>query len=147
MKVNSSDINKTKASLINIFFNYGTTIVLIINSIFLVPFYLNYMSLSDYGAWLTAIAALNIIMLIDPGVSSVSSQRMAKSFSENSDQLFQEVFLSSLLLSIFFFFCTLLIGFIASSYAIDLLNYEGKERIEELKLAINIHSYRAGPDL
>ena len=70
MKVNSSEINKTKASLINIFFNYGTTLVLIINSIFLVPFYLNYMSLSDYGAWLTAIAAINIVMLIDPGISS-----------------------------------------------------------------------------
>lgn len=144
MKVNSSDINKTKASLINIFFNYGSTIVLIINSIFLVPFYLNYMSLSDYGAWLTAIAALNIIMLVDPGMSSVSSQRMSKSFSENSDKQFQEVFLSSILVSIFFSFCILSIGFVASSYAIDLLNYEEKERIEELNFAINIYIFAIG---
>ena len=83
-------------------------------------------------------------MLVDPGMSSVSSQRMSKSFSENSDKQFQEVFLSSILVSIFFSFCILSIGFVASSYAIDLLNYEEKERIEELNFAINIYIFAIG---
>jgi len=139
VKVNSSEINKTKASLINIFFNYGTTLVLIINSIFLVPFYLNYMSLSDYGAWLTAIAAINIVMLIDPGISSVSSQRMSKSFSEDSDKDFQGFFLSSFMLAMLFSIFTLFIGFMLASYALDLLDYEDQNRIVELNKAIKIY--------
>ena len=43
------------------------------------------MSLSDYGAWLTAIATINIIMLIDPGISSVCSQRLSRHFNDDSD--------------------------------------------------------------
>ncbi len=139
MKVNSSEINKTKASLINVFFNYGTTLVLIINSIFLVPFYLNYMSLSDYGAWLTAIAAINIVMIIDPGISSVSSQRMSKSFSEDSDKDFQGFFLSSFMIAMLFSIFTLFIGFMLASYALDLLDYEDQNRIVELNKAIKIY--------
>ena len=104
MKVKSSDINKTKASLVNVVFNYGSSIVLIVNTIFLVPFYLNYMSLSDYGAWLTAIAATNLIMLVDPGISSVSSQRMSKSFSNNSDKDFQGIFISSIVIALIFLY-------------------------------------------
>jgi O-antigen/teichoic acid export membrane protein len=88
--VESSKINKTKASLINVFFVYGSSVVLIINSILLVPFYLNYMNLSDYGAWLTAVAVINVVMVIDPGISTVSSQRLSKSFTENSDKDFQK---------------------------------------------------------
>ncbi len=139
MKVDSSDINKTKASLVNIFFNYGTTIVLIINSIFLVPFYLGYMSLSDYGAWLTAIAAINIIMIIDPGVSSVSSQQLSKAFTENSDKTFQRTFLSSLLIGVCFSFLTLSIGFIVLSYIPLLINYEDPAKLIELDQAIRMY--------
>ena len=94
MRIKSSEINKTKATFVNVLFNYGTSIVLIINSIVLVPFYLNYMSLSDYGAWLTAIATINIIMLIDPGISSVCSQRLSKHFNDDSDKEFQGTFFS-----------------------------------------------------
>ena len=139
MKVDSSDINKTRASLINVFFNYGTSIVLVINSIFLVPFYLGYMSLSDYGAWLTAIAAINIIMIIDPGVSSVSSQQLSKAFTENSDKTFQRIFLSSLLIGACFSFLTLLVGFIVSSYIPLLINYEDPIKLLELDRAVRIY--------
>ena len=110
MKIDSSEINETKATVVNLLFNYGTTIVLIINSIVLVPFYLNYMSFSEYGAWLTAIATINIIMIIDPGISSVSSQRLSQFFSEDSDKDFQSTFLSSLLIASFFTVLTFFIG-------------------------------------
>lgn len=139
MKIDSSEINKTKATLINIIFNYGTTIVLIINSIVLVPFYLNYMSFSDYGAWLTAIATINIIMIIDPGISSVSSQRLSRFFNKDSDEDFQSTFLSSLFIAGFFTILTFFIGLIISSYVPELLEYEDADKIKELNKATNIY--------
>ena len=139
MKIDSSAINKTKATVVNLLFNYGTTIVLIINSIVLVPFYLNYMSFSEYGAWLTAIATINIIMIIDPGISSVSSQRLSKSFNEDSDKDFQSTFLSSLFIASFFTVLTFFIGIIISFYVPALLDYEDADKIKELNNATNIY--------
>ena len=139
MKVKSSDINKTKASLVNVVFNYGSSIVLIVNTIFLVPFYLNYMSLSDYGAWLTAIAATNLIMLVDPGISSVSSQRMSKSFSNNSDKDFQGIFISSIVIALIFSLLIVLLGFFFTPVSINLLNYDDPNKLLELEKALKFY--------
>lgn len=139
MLLDSSTINKTKASLINVAFNYGATFILIINSILLVPFYLHYMNFSDYGAWLAAIAVVNIIMILDPGISSVSSQHLSKSFNDNSDQNFHKYFLSTLLTAICFFFLVVLIGLPASYYAISIINYEEPSRLIELQQALKFY--------
>ena len=139
MLVESSKINKTKASLINVFFVYGSTVVLIINSILLVPFYLNYMNLSDYGAWLTAVAVINVVMIIDPGISTVSSQRLSKSFTENSDKDFHKIFLSTLLTAICFCFLILFTGFIVLSYVPMVLDYEDPLKLLEFNQAMKIY--------
>jgi O-antigen/teichoic acid export membrane protein len=139
VRIKSSEINKTKATFVNVLFNYGTSIVLIINSIVLVPFYLNYMSLSDYGAWLTAIATINIIMLIDPGISSVCSQRLSKHFNDDSDKEFQGTFFSSLLMAGFFMIITLCFGLIIASFVPDLINYENNKQLEKLEIAMQLY--------
>ena len=139
MRINSSEINKTKATFVNVLFNYGTSIVLIINSIVLVPLYLKYMSLSDYGAWLTAIATINIIMLIDPGISSVCSQRLSKHFNDDSDKEFQGTFLSSFLIATFFMIITLCFGLIIASFVPDLINYENNGQLERLESAMKLY--------
>ena len=139
MLVESSKINKTKASLINVFFVYGSSVVLIINSILLVPFYLNYMNLSDYGAWLTAVAVINVVMIIDPGISTVSSQRLSKSFTENSDKDFHKIFLSTLLTAICFCFLILFTGFIVLSYVPIVLDYEDPLKLLEFNQAMKIY--------
>ena len=138
MRINSSEINKTKATFVNVF-NYGTSIVLIINSIVLVQLCLKYMSLFDYGAWLTAIATINIIMLIDPGISSVCSQRLSKHFNDDSDKEFQGTFLSSFLIATFFMIITLCFGLIIASFVPDLINYENNGQLERLESAMKLY--------
>lgn len=128
----SPDINKTKASFINIVFNYGSAFIQIINSIILVPLYLKYMTFSDYGAWMAALAAINILMVIDPGISSISSQRLSKNYAEENEQGFKESFNSPILLSLFFTLLILFIGIISIQYIPNFINYDNNLRNEEL---------------
>ena len=137
----SSSINKTKASFINLVFNYGAAVVQIINSIILVPFYLKFMDFSDYGAWIAAAAIVNIFMILDPGISAISAQKLSKSFAEDSDSEYQQVFISSIFLSIIFATLILIFGFFITSFIPELIDYENNKRVDELNLGLNIYVF------
>ena len=141
MLIKSFKIDKTKASAINLFFNYGAAIIQIINSIILIPLYLNYMTLSDYGAWIAGCAILNLITVIDPGLSSISSQRMSESYAKDDDKEFNSIFKSSLLFSIFFSVSILLIGFALITYVPALINYEESIESQALPEAFLIYIF------
>jgi len=135
----SSEINKTKASSINLIFNYGSGSIQIINNIILVPFYLKFLELSDYGAWIASAAIINIFMILDPGISSISAQKLSQNFSEGSDKEFQTTFNSSLFLSIIFSVLILVIGFFIVLFIPGVINYENVNRFEELSSGLSIY--------
>jgi O-antigen/teichoic acid export membrane protein len=137
----SPDINKTKASFINMAFNYCSAFIQIISSIVLVPLYLQYMTLSDYGAWMTALAIFNILMVIDPGIATISSQRLSKYYAEENEQGFKESFNSPILLSIFFALLILMIGIIAIQYIPNYIKYDNYLRQEELYNGLLIYAF------
>jgi len=135
----SSEISKTKASSINLIFNYGSGFIQIINNIILVPFYLKFFTLSDYGAWIASAAIVNIFMILDPGISSISAQKLSKSFTENSDRDFQSIFNSSLFLSIIFSVLILFVGFFIVFFIPGIINYENVDRLGELSTGLSVY--------
>ena len=60
MLTNSLNINKSKASIFNLIFTYISSIIQVINSIILLPLYLSFFTLEDYGAWVASAAIIHI---------------------------------------------------------------------------------------
>ena len=87
MLTSSLNINKSKASIFNLFFTYVSAFIQVFNSIILLPLYLTFFTISDYGAWVASAAIIHIFLIIDPGLSSVTTTKLSQAFSENDDKV------------------------------------------------------------
>ena len=121
MLTKSSSINKTRASLVNLVFNYASAFIQIFNSLLLIPIYLRFFSFEDYGTWLAASALLQFFIMIDPGLSSISTQRLSKAYSDDNDREFRDMAFSSVCIGVFFGVLTIFFGFIYINYASSLI--------------------------
>lgn len=70
----------------NFIFQYGYVITNIINSIILLPFYLNKIDASTLGVWLATGNILAWMTLIDPGVGDVLQQKVAELRGRNENE-------------------------------------------------------------
>ena len=100
MLTDSKEINKSRASIFNLVFTYASSFIQIINSIILLPLYLSFFNLADYGAWVATAAIIHIFLILDPGLSSITTTKLSQAFANDDDSQFQSVFLSGLLLAI-----------------------------------------------
>lgn len=135
MLTNSLNINKSKASIFNLIFTYISSIIQVINSIVLLPLYLSFFTLSDYGAWVASAGIIHIFLIIDPGLSSITTTKLSQAFSRDNDIKFQSIFLSSILMALLMGILLILLGLVLSTFVPDLIYYKGT-RQNEINLAI-----------
>lgn len=87
LKPASMDVPKTgpvgsgrrRAVAWSILFGYGTIALALVRNVVLVPVYLHYIDLGEYGAWLATGGALAQILVTDFGLTGVVVQRVAHS--------------------------------------------------------------------
>jgi O-antigen/teichoic acid export membrane protein len=137
MLINSEKINKSKASIYNLIFAYASSIIQVINSILLLPLYLSYFSLADYGAYVAASAILHIFLIIDPGLSTATTTRLSQAFVKNEDIKFNSLFLSGLILAAIFAIIIILFGFLLNLFIPEIIFYDG-DKSNQLDLALII---------
>lgn len=109
----------------------------------MVPIYLRYFSMSTYGAWLASGNIIAMIALIEPGISTVATQRLAASYAENEKDRFSCIFGSSLLLSTGFGLVVIAVGLCLSPFIPVWINAPSEQR-HSLSLALSFSSIGAG---
>ena len=57
------NVNKSRASIYNLIFTYISSFIQIFNSIILLPLYLSFFTLTDYGAWVASAAIIHIFLI------------------------------------------------------------------------------------
>jgi O-antigen/teichoic acid export membrane protein len=72
-----SSPNRRRAVAWGIFFGYGGAVLAVARNIVLVPFYLHFVTLAEYGAWLATGATIIQLLVSDFGLAGVLMQRSA----------------------------------------------------------------------
>jgi O-antigen/teichoic acid export membrane protein len=80
-------INKTKTSLWNIFFQYSTFILNLISGILLVPLYLKFIDIKEYGIWLATGNILAWIAMFDPGFGTLLQQKVGHYYGQKNTKV------------------------------------------------------------
>lgn len=138
MPVSLDNVNKTKFSFITLFFNYTSSAVQIFNSVLLIPIYLTFFSLGDYGVWISASSLLLFFLIVDPGLVQICAQKFAAAQSAKDNQLLQKIFFSSLLLALVFGILIQSIGFLVIFQVIPRLIEISESISSELTMGLSI---------
>lgn len=92
--------SKTKASIINLFFNYANASFAIINGLVLVPIYLTYFSVGTYGSYLSSGNIVGMLGLLEGGMAFVLTQKLASSYARKDLDGFSKILGSGLFISV-----------------------------------------------
>ena len=125
MKINLIKNNKVKSASYNFIFNFSSFFFTILTSLLLIPFYLEYISLSDYGAWLASSAAIGMIGLLDPGIGTILTQRLSVLYEHKDDENFSDLFNATIFIGLAMFVVSTIIGFLFIELAIGVMKYSG----------------------
>lgn len=68
----------------------------------MLPLYLHYFNVATYGAWLAAGSVISMLALIEPGIATVTTQRLAVCHASGDKLRFADIFGSALLISVIF---------------------------------------------
>jgi O-antigen/teichoic acid export membrane protein len=118
---------KTHTAIVNIVFNYSNLAFTITTGVFLVPFYIKYISIDLYGAWLVSGSILAIIGLADGGLNLVFSQRLAAAVGKNSWKLFNITVFSGLICISLVTILMILVGLCICPLIPEFTNYKGND--------------------
>ncbi len=109
----------------------------------MVPVYLRYFSISAYGAWLASGNIIAMIAMIEPGISTVATQRLSASYAAYEKDRFSNIFGSSLLLSVGFGVVVIIAGLCLSPFIPSWLNAPTEQR-HPLSMALCFSTLGAG---
>lgn len=107
------------------------------------PIYLRHFNMATYGAWLASGNIIAMIALIEPGISTVATQKLAASYGIDDRERFADIFGSSLLLTFGFGLFVILLGLSLSQYIPSWLDVPGDQR-KSLTLGLCFSSIGAG---
>lgn len=96
----SKQNSKTKASIVNLFFNYANASFAIINGLVLVPLYLTYFSVGTYGSYLSSGNIVGMLGLLEGGMAFVLTQKLAFSYAKKDLEGFSKILGSGLFISV-----------------------------------------------
>lgn len=68
---------RRRSAIVGMLFSYLGLMISLARNVFLVPLYLKYIPLAEYGAWLATGGALALILINDFGLSGVVTQKMS----------------------------------------------------------------------
>lgn len=93
-------INRRRAAAITLIGGYANILVITIQGLLLVPFYLKFIGPRLYGAWLGSGEILMWLGILDLGLASLMIQRIAKAYGQMDRQLVANYFATGLLTQI-----------------------------------------------
>ena len=139
----TSQTSKTKASIINLFFNYANASFAIINGLILVPIYLSYFSVATYGSFLSSGNIVGMLGLLEGGMSFVLTQKLSGCYAKKDFNEFSRILGSGLFISVFIFALLVSIGLILFPYISDWVKAEPNE-YKNIQYAFLISAIGAG---
>jgi O-antigen/teichoic acid export membrane protein len=125
LKINLIKNNKVKSATYNYIFNFTSFFFAILTSLLLIPFYLEYISLSDYGAWIASSAAIGIIGLLDPGIGTILTQRLSVFYELKEDDKFSDLLNVAIFIGLGMLVVSVIIGLLFIELAIGVMKYSG----------------------
>lgn len=102
--------SRTQTTVWNLFFHYSSIALMILSGLILVPFYLKFIPLGDYGAWLATGNILVWITAVDPGLSTVLQQRVGFAYGRKDNAEIGRIVVSGVSLALAFSLLPLLFG-------------------------------------
>jgi O-antigen/teichoic acid export membrane protein len=109
--VEKKSISKTKASVINLLFNYANAIFAIVTGLVFVPLYLHYFSVSTYGSYLSSGNIVSMLGLLEGGTAMVITQKLATSYAKKDLKTFSNLVGAGLFISFTIMFILIAVGF------------------------------------
>lgn len=79
-------ISRTKSTLANLISQYMSLGLAVVN-IVLIPFYLKYIDVKLYGAWLASGNIINWLTILDPGLNDLLRQQVAKFYGQQDNDM------------------------------------------------------------
>ncbi|MBK9519337.1 MAG: oligosaccharide flippase family protein [Anaeromyxobacter sp.] len=79
-------MSRRQATRLNLFFQYASIGLTVLQGFVLVPFYLRYIDGATYGAWLASGNIVAWLAVVDPGFGAVLQQRVARFLGEGSSR-------------------------------------------------------------
>lgn len=119
--------SKTKATILNLFFNYANASFAIINGLVLVPLYLTYFSVGTYGSYLSSGNIVSMLGLLEGGMSFVLTQKLSGCYAKRDFNEFSKTLGSGLFISLSIFVLLVCIGLILFPFISDLVKAEPNE--------------------
>jgi O-antigen/teichoic acid export membrane protein len=108
--------SKTKASIINLLFNYGNALFAILNGIIFVPLYLKYFSVGTYGSYLSSGNIIVMLGLLEGGMSFVLTQKLSSCYGKKDFNEFSKILGTGLAISMAIFIFLVCLGLILSPF-------------------------------
>lgn len=109
----------------NVFFGYVNICVSIVRNILLVPLYLFYITLEEYGAWLATGSALINLIIIDFGLSGAAVQRVSYLLGNQQYRLLGRAIGTSMVAGLLLSLMLSTLAIVIAPYIPDILNLEG----------------------
>lgn len=119
--------SKTKAAILNLFFNYANASFAIINGLVLVPLYLTYFSVGTYGSYLSSGNIVGMLGLLEGGMSFVLTQKLSGCYAKKDFNEFSKILGSGLFISLSIFVLLVSIGLILFPFISDWVKAEPNE--------------------
>jgi len=109
----------------NMFFGYANIGVSLVRNILLVPLYLKYIDLAEYGAWLATGSVLLNMIMTDFGLAGATTQRVSFFSGKQLNERLGQVIITSFLSSIIIALLLSLITWLAAPYITGSMQLEG----------------------
>lgn len=125
----SAPPGRKRATVLLALGGYANTAITIIQGLLLVPLYLHFLGSNTYGLWLASSGMLGMLLLINFGVGSLITQRVAYAYGQKNLRGVGAYFINGM----FVYFCICLlygaIGWILSFWLAGILKISGTESV------------------
>ena len=116
-------------------YQYLMLLINLMSSIILIPLYLKHISVNTYGIWLATGNVLVWITAIDPGLSAVVQQKIAKAYGQKDKKLIGNIIFGSLVISGIISLTIFLAGSGLAKFLPQLLRIHNSPDIEAIEKA------------
>jgi O-antigen/teichoic acid export membrane protein len=139
-------MKKRAAAFTNLSFAAANVLLTLVTGLLLVPLYLRYFDLATYGAWLASGGVISAIAVLESGLSSVLTRRLATAQAGADAVIFARLTTSGLSLALTAGLAVMAIGVAVSPFVPAWVHAPPTQR-EALTLAIKLTSIAAGASI
>ena len=93
-------MSRRRATRLNLFFQYSSIGLTVLQGFALVPFYLRYIDGATYGAWLASGNIVAWLAVVDPGLGAVLQQRVARFLGQKAPRELGEAIGTGIIISL-----------------------------------------------